>query len=182
MDHFERRLAGLLRQDPQPVPFEARHREALRAGVRARRRARATRRAAGCVLAGAGLGLVLVLWPHGPTDDRPAAPPRPVTSPAPTPTPTPTPSVPPSEPPSAPPSRSPDGTPSASFTPFAPFAPSTPSMTPTDSATPRTPGALPSRPRPPAAAVRHGHRLALDPPPAPVCPGTPDRPEPTGFM
>ncbi|MEU3954586.1 hypothetical protein AB0F45_20090 [Streptomyces achromogenes] len=120
MDHFERRLAGLLRQDPEPEPFEPRHREALHAGVRARRRARAARRAAGCVLAGAGLGLVLVLWPHGPTDDRPAAPPRPATSPAPTPTPTTTPA--PGVSVSEPPSRSPD------------FTPSAPSVTPTDTA------------------------------------------------
>ncbi|CAL9294902.1 hypothetical protein [Streptomyces sp. SudanB182_2057] len=140
MDHFERRLAGLLRQDPEPVPFEPRHREALRAGVRARRRARAARRTAGCVLAGAGLGLVLVLWPHGPTDDRPAAPPRPATSPAPTPAPTTTPA--PSASVSEPPSRWPDHTPSA------------PTVTPTDTAGSATPEDTWSASRTPTATHR----------------------------
>ncbi|MET9017170.1 hypothetical protein ABZX74_40905, partial [Streptomyces olivaceoviridis] len=40
-DRFERELTRLMQRAEQPVPFEARHREALRAGVRTRRRGRA---------------------------------------------------------------------------------------------------------------------------------------------
>ncbi|MFJ4686947.1 hypothetical protein [Streptomyces sp. NPDC088789] len=92
-DHFERQLSRLMRQDRQPVSFEARHRDALRAGVRTRRRVRAARRSAGSVLAAAGLALGLFLWPQGQTDDAPTTPrPGPVTSPGPSPSATPTPS------------------------------------------------------------------------------------------
>ncbi|MYW47658.1 hypothetical protein GT346_31205, partial [Streptomyces sp. SID161] len=61
-DHFERQLTQLMCQHGPQASFEARHREALRAGVRARRRVRAARRAAGSVLAVAGLALGLFLW------------------------------------------------------------------------------------------------------------------------
>ncbi|MFG2604863.1 hypothetical protein ACGFT2_15155 [Streptomyces sp. NPDC048514] len=80
-DHFERQLARLMHTQEQ-TPFGPGHRDRLRAGVVTRRRVRAARRAAGSVLAVAGLGLGVFLWPHAHTDDRPSAPhPRPAISP-----------------------------------------------------------------------------------------------------
>ncbi|MEU5041731.1 hypothetical protein [Streptomyces griseorubiginosus] len=72
MDHFERELARMMRDGEKPTPFEARHGERLRAGVRHRRRVRAARRAAGSVLAVAGLCLGLFLLPQGPSRVEPA--------------------------------------------------------------------------------------------------------------
>ncbi|MFD5318518.1 cellulase [Streptomyces sp. NPDC127098] len=81
-DQFERRLAHLMHSAPGQAPFEPRHRERLMAGVRARRRARAARRAAGSVLVACGLVLGLLLLPDtlagdgsGPADPRPASTP-----------------------------------------------------------------------------------------------------------
>ncbi|MCS0604161.1 hypothetical protein NX794_23520 [Streptomyces sp. LP11] len=117
-DVFESRLAELMHASREPARFGPRHREALRAGVRARRRARAARRAAGSVLAVAGLGLGLFLWPHGQTDDRPSAPgPRPAVSPAPD--------------PSGPPSSTPTGPPTAPET-TSTVLPDAPTVTTSD--------------------------------------------------
>ncbi|ARP72440.1 hypothetical protein LK07_24760 [Streptomyces pluripotens] len=81
-DRFEQQLAQLMHSTQERTPFETRHQEGIRNRVRALRRLRATRRAAGCALAVAGLGLGLFLWPHGHTGDRPSAPhPRPATRP-----------------------------------------------------------------------------------------------------
>ncbi|MDT0322651.1 cellulase [Streptomyces millisiae] len=81
-DQFEQRLAHLMHSAPGQTPFEPRHRERLMAGVRARRRARAARRAAGSVLVACGLVLGLLLLPDtlagdgsGPADPRPASTP-----------------------------------------------------------------------------------------------------------
>ncbi|MGW3464868.1 hypothetical protein ACWDE9_37210 [Streptomyces olivaceoviridis] len=138
-DRFERELTRLMRRAEQPVPFEVRHREALRAGVCARRRVRAARRAAGSVLAVAGLGLGLFLGPHGHTADRPTAPrPRPALSPAPT--------------PSTSPSQPPSGTPGP--------PPSTTTSTPTDLP---SPGSTTTTSAPPAAP--EGSTTATYPPP-----------------
>ncbi|MGW1539215.1 cellulase [Streptomyces sp. NPDC002309] len=93
MDHFERRLARMMRDSEEHSPFGPRHRERLREGVAARRRARAAQRAAGSLLAVAGLVVGLLLLPGGPDRAEPAGPlPRPATSPqssGPGPTPTP---------------------------------------------------------------------------------------------
>ncbi|MGY5100178.1 hypothetical protein [Streptomyces sp. 900105245] len=98
-DHFERQLSRLMHSAREQASFDVRHQERLRAGVRTRRRVRAVRRAAGSVLAVAGLGLGLFLWPHGHIDDRPSAPhPRPLTEPSTTTSPPPTPSATPSAP------------------------------------------------------------------------------------
>ncbi|MFC8428180.1 hypothetical protein [Streptomyces sp. NPDC057253] len=72
MDHFERELARMMLGADEPAPFEPKHWERLRAGVRHRRRVRAARRAAGSVLAVAGLCLGLFLLPEGPTQVEPA--------------------------------------------------------------------------------------------------------------
>lgn len=83
MDQFERELARLMRDTQEHTPFEPKHQTRLRAGVRARRRARAAQKAVGSVLAVAGLGVGFFLLPHGPAEDRPQAPlPRPATSPS----------------------------------------------------------------------------------------------------
>ncbi|NED71490.1 hypothetical protein G3I51_03805, partial [Streptomyces sp. SID9944] len=60
-EQFEQRLVVLMRDSEQYAPFEPRHRERLRAGVRARHRARAARRVAGSALAVVGLGLGVAL-------------------------------------------------------------------------------------------------------------------------
>jgi hypothetical protein len=100
-DHFERQLTQLMHTREQ-TSFGPGQRNRLRARVVARRRVRAARRAAGCVLAVAGLGVGLFLWPHGHTDDRPSAPhPRPAISPTSGPSPTPAPSRSASGPPSS---------------------------------------------------------------------------------
>ncbi|WP_317445499.1 hypothetical protein [Streptomyces collinus] len=109
MDHFERQLTRLMHDTREHQAFETAHRDRLRAGVRARRRVRTARRAAGSVLAVAGLGLGLLLWPHAPGTDQPGAPrPRPAVSPVPAPAGTPSPQDSPSMPPSSFPTRSPD--------------------------------------------------------------------------
>ncbi|MES4892999.1 hypothetical protein [Streptomyces sp. NPDC096012] len=106
-DHFERQLTQLMHTREQ-VSFGPGQRNRLRARVVARRRVRAARRAAGCVLAVAGLGAGLFLWPHGHTDDRPSAPrPRPLVSPTSGPGPSPTPSGAASGPPSSSPTTQP---------------------------------------------------------------------------
>ncbi|MFF4347343.1 hypothetical protein [Streptomyces sp. NPDC001530] len=101
MDHFERELARMMRDAQEHTPFEPKHQNRLRSGVRARRRARAAQKAVGSVLAVAGLGVGFFLLPHHPAEDRPQAPlPRPATSPSypkTRPTPTSTPDAPPSE-------------------------------------------------------------------------------------
>ncbi|MFF3741079.1 hypothetical protein [Streptomyces sp. NPDC002566] len=108
MDHFERELAQLMRDSQEYVPFEPRHRDRLRSGVRARHRTRVARRTVGCALVVAGLGLGFLLLPHDdPAENRPQAPrPRPVSSPA---SPSATPTRTPDASPSAPASSLPDG-------------------------------------------------------------------------
>ncbi|MFE9497430.1 hypothetical protein [Streptomyces collinus] len=109
MDHFERQLTRLMHDTREHQAFGTAHRDRLRAGVRTRRRVRTARRAAGSVLAVAGLGLGLLLWPHAPGTDQPSAPrPRPAVSPVPGTTGTPSPQDSPSLPPSSSPTRSPD--------------------------------------------------------------------------
>ncbi|MFF0160731.1 hypothetical protein ACFYRY_24835 [Streptomyces sp. NPDC005263] len=105
MDHFERELSRMMRDTQEHAPFEPRHRDRLRSGVRSRRRARVAQRAVGCALAVAGLGIGFFLLPRDPVENRPQAPlPRPVTSPAgPTTTPTRTPDAPASRSVTAPP-------------------------------------------------------------------------------
>ncbi|GEC02743.1 hypothetical protein SSP24_03980 [Streptomyces spinoverrucosus] len=61
MDHFEQELARMMRDSQEDVPYEERHRSRLRAGVRARRRARTAWMATGSVLTIAGLGVGLLL-------------------------------------------------------------------------------------------------------------------------
>ena len=120
MDHFERELARMMRDTREHTPFEAEHRARLRSGVRARRRARTVQKAAGSVLAVAGLGLGFFMLPRDPGENRPQAPlPRPATSPtSPGPDATRTPNV------------SPSGTSTASPTGTA-GEPSAPATTPT---------------------------------------------------
>jgi hypothetical protein len=123
MDHFERELARMMRDSQEYTPFEAEDRLRLRAGVQARRRVRTAQKAAGSVLAVAGLGLGFFMLPHDPGENRPQAPhPRPATSPvSPSPTPTDT-----SAPPSATATESPTG---------AAGLPSAPATTPTSTGT-----------------------------------------------
>ncbi|WP_063758858.1 hypothetical protein [Streptomyces sp. NRRL S-340] len=86
MDHFERQLTRMMRAAEEHTPFEARHRERLWAGVRARRRARAAQRAVGSLLAVAGVGVGVFLLPGTRAGVEPAAPvPRPASSPLPSP-------------------------------------------------------------------------------------------------
>ncbi|MEU0674595.1 hypothetical protein ABZ330_17215 [Streptomyces sp. NPDC006172] len=104
MDHFERELAQLMRDSHEYVPFEPRHRDRLRSGVRARRRTRMAQRTVGCALVVAGFGLGFLLLPRDdPAENRPQAPqPRPVSSPvSPSVTPTRTSKASPSESPSS---------------------------------------------------------------------------------
>jgi hypothetical protein len=133
MDHFERELARMMRDTQEFTPFEAEDRLRLRAGVRARHRVRTARKAAGSVLAVAGLGLGFFMLPHDQGDSGPQAPhPRPATSPvSPSPTPTDTPA-----PPSATSTASPTG---------ATGLPSAPATTPTSAGTSDT---TTSAPRP----------------------------------
>ncbi|WP_369391953.1 hypothetical protein AB5J72_33470 [Streptomyces sp. CG1] len=129
-DHFERQLALLMHGTHEQTSFDPAHRDRLHEGVRARRRVRAARRAAGSVLAVAGLGLGLYLWPHGRVDDRPSAPhPLPATSPAPAPSTSPGPSLSPST------TDSPSGPPSSPVTDTA-----TPGSDPTTTNLPGTSG------------------------------------------
>ncbi|WSQ07121.1 hypothetical protein OG604_04895 [Streptomyces sp. NBC_01231] len=90
MDHFERELSRMMRDTQEHAPFEPRHRQRLRSGVRSRHRARVAQRAVGSALVVAGLGIGFWLLPHDPAENRPQAPlPRPAVSPAaPTTTPT----------------------------------------------------------------------------------------------
>ncbi|MFD7434853.1 cellulase [Streptomyces sp. NPDC059861] len=120
MDHFERRLARMMRESEEHSPFGPRHRQRIREGVRARRRVRAAQRAAGSVLAVAGLAVGLLLLPGGPDRAEPAGPsPRPEVSPVPT---------------SPGPTRAPDGSagePSSPPTPTSPALPGGPIATTT---------------------------------------------------
>ncbi|XUL91839.1 cellulase [Streptomyces galilaeus] len=61
MDHFEQGLARLLRESDEDTPYEERHQIRLRAGIRARQRARTFWMATGSVLTVAGLGVGLTL-------------------------------------------------------------------------------------------------------------------------
>ena len=82
MDHFERQLAQLMHSTHEHAPFEPRHRERLRAGVRTRRRTRALQQAGGFALAITGLGVALFLLPGRPHSVEPSSPrPEPATSP-----------------------------------------------------------------------------------------------------
>ncbi|MFI2645886.1 hypothetical protein [Streptomyces sp. NPDC018610] len=102
-DHFERRLTRLMRESEQYAPFEPRHRQRLRAGVRARRRVRAAQRTAGSALVVATLGLGLLFLPGRHVRNEPGAPvPRPDSVPSPS---VPSPSF--SSPPGATPSAAP---------------------------------------------------------------------------
>ncbi|MEV7130857.1 hypothetical protein [Streptomyces sp. NPDC093260] len=101
-EQFEQRLVVLMRDSEQHAPFEPRHRDRLRAGVRARHRARAARRVVGSALAVAGLGLGVALFlPGRPVHEEPGAPavPRPASVPSAP--------VPPSTSPSYPPTTAP---------------------------------------------------------------------------
>ncbi|MES5819857.1 hypothetical protein [Streptomyces sp. RG80] len=81
MDHFEQELARMLRDSHQDTPYESRHRRRLRAGVRARQRARTAWMAVGSVLTITGLGVVLMVLSGTLAQGGPAGPqPRPVTS------------------------------------------------------------------------------------------------------
>jgi hypothetical protein len=81
MDHFEQELARMLRDSEEDTPYEDRHRSRLRAGVRARRRARTVWMATGSALTITGLGVVLVILASSFAQGGPAGPqPRPVTS------------------------------------------------------------------------------------------------------
>ncbi|MFH8387097.1 hypothetical protein ACH4E7_40335 [Kitasatospora sp. NPDC018058] len=59
MDHFEKELARMMRDTQEHTPFEPRHRERLQAGVRARRRTRATLMTGGSLLLLTGVGVGL---------------------------------------------------------------------------------------------------------------------------
>ncbi|TQK42538.1 hypothetical protein FBY35_3959 [Streptomyces sp. SLBN-118] len=84
MDHFERRLAQMMRDTQEPASIEPRHRERLQAGISARRRTRTAQRAAGSALAVAGLAVGLLLLPNAPDRVEPSSPrPQPATSPTP---------------------------------------------------------------------------------------------------
>ncbi|WP_405999692.1 hypothetical protein [Streptomyces sp. NBC_00829] len=84
MDHFERQLAQMMRDTEAPAPFEPKHRERLRAGVRVRGRRRAAQRAVCSVLAVVGLSVGLFLLPGHATRVEPSHPrPQPATSPTP---------------------------------------------------------------------------------------------------
>ncbi|UXY31658.1 hypothetical protein [Streptomyces sp. HUAS TT20] len=134
MDHFERQLARLMHSAQEHIPFEPEQRERLRAGVRSRRRVRAVQRAAGSALAVAGLGIVILLWPHAPVRNEPSGPdPRPAISPSDPATTSPTPDTTESE------------TPSSSATTIPPYT----GGPPTTSAPPATEGS--SDPSTPAA-------------------------------
>ncbi|MFE7267685.1 hypothetical protein ACFU9B_37605 [Streptomyces sp. NPDC057592] len=83
MDHFERQLARMMRDTETPTPFEPKHRERLRAGVRVRCRKRVAQRAVGSVLAVVGLSVGLFLLPGRATRVEPSHPgPRPASSPS----------------------------------------------------------------------------------------------------
>jgi hypothetical protein len=174
-DQFERQLTELLRGGPEHHPFEARHRERLYAGVRARRRVRAARRAAGSVLAVAGLGLGLLLWPHGSTDDLPSAPrPRPAVSPAPSATTPPSPDV------------SPSGAPSSSATSEPPGSSATSGPDPSGTSLPPDPGGTTTTEEPPATTGSSATATAPGDAPTSRSPGEgvtsspPAPPSPTG--
>lgn len=79
MDHFERQLAQMMRSTREHSPFEPRHRERLRAGVRVRRRVRAAQQAIGSVVAVAGIALGVFLFPGTPVRSEPGSP-RPLTA------------------------------------------------------------------------------------------------------
>jgi len=74
MDHFERQLARMMRSTQEHSPFEPRHRERLRAGVRVRRRVRAAQQAIGSVVVVAGIALGVFLFPGTPVSSEPGAP------------------------------------------------------------------------------------------------------------
>ncbi|WP_369230667.1 hypothetical protein AB5J56_05670 [Streptomyces sp. R21] len=81
MDHFEQELSRLMRDNQQDTPYEERHHVRLRAGVRARQRARTVWMATGSVLTIAGLGVGLLLLTSLFAQGRSNEPqPRPVTS------------------------------------------------------------------------------------------------------
>lgn len=81
MDHVELELARMMRDSHEDTPYEERHRVRLRAGVRARQRARTVWMATGSVLAIAGLGVGLTLLASFFAQGGPNGPqPRPVTS------------------------------------------------------------------------------------------------------
>lgn len=61
MDHFEQGLARMMRDSDEDTPYEERHQVRLRAGVRARQRARTVWMATGSLLTIAGLGVGLTL-------------------------------------------------------------------------------------------------------------------------
>jgi hypothetical protein len=81
VDLFEQELTRMMRDSHQDRPYEDRHRSRLRAGVRARQRARTAWMATASVLTIAGLGIGLLFLASsfaqgGPTTRQP----RPVTS------------------------------------------------------------------------------------------------------
>ncbi|HET6356508.1 hypothetical protein [Streptomyces sp.] len=162
MDHFERRLAQMMRDTQEPASFEPKHRERLQAGISARRRTRTAQRAAGSALAVAGLAVGLLLLPHASDRVEPSGPrPQPATSPSPS-APDATPEVSPSAPsssatstatglpdltnPATPPadtgsSTATSGTPSGSAVTTPPFStPPPPSGTATTQSPPPSPG------------------------------------------
>ncbi|MFF3402869.1 hypothetical protein ACFYW6_30715 [Streptomyces sp. NPDC002659] len=156
MDHFERRLAQMMRDTQEPASFEPKHRERLRAGISTRRRTRTAQRAAGSALAVAGIAVGLLLLPHASDRVEPSGPrPQPATSPSPS-----TPEVSPSAPSSSATSTAtglPDPTNSA--TPPAGNGSSTATSTPSGGAVTTPPF---STPPPPS-----GTATTQSPPPSP---------------
>ncbi|MFK4106829.1 hypothetical protein ACI2L1_43660 [Streptomyces sp. NPDC019531] len=80
MEHFEQDLARMMRDSRQDTPYEDRHRQRLRAAVRARQRSRAAWMAtcSAMVVAGLGVGLMALWGSFAPGGTAPR--PRPATS------------------------------------------------------------------------------------------------------
>lgn len=123
MDHFERELARMMRDAHEHTPFGPAQQDGLRSGVRGRRRIRAAQKAAGSVLAVAGISVGLFLMPHARDQERPQAPlPRPATTPT-SPAVTPTPTLSPSETPTGSATSTAEDGAGTSVTPDSPTAP-----------------------------------------------------------
>ena len=166
MDHFERELARMMRDAQEHTPFEGEHQARLRNGVRARRRVRVVQKALGSGLVVAGFGIGFLLLPHGPAENRPQAPlPRPAMSPA-SPSPTSSPTWTPTSSPTGGPDGSPTGTtesasppPTATGSSITGSSDPTPTRTetapPSDTGTPTAPTTPSSTPSTEETATGH---------------------------